>query len=287
MATVRCPRLNVGLPAALLLFAAAPAWAGQYTSDDDLLPSPRYEDIDGSNYTYDGLDRRIRTNELNCASRFPPPPEQWIESFFDVQCKMEFWPDAGDPTISELWVGATQMELEGISLPPSGDTRSYSLEILSMTVSDPSNPDILIQESPSLPSFGTMTITDLPDGRFSVDSFFDVYTELSMDGGVTWAPCTVPMHWVGVPEPAMPGDANRDLLVNVQDLSILATNWNETGSPPWDHGNFNGDDIINVQDLSILATNWGWDGTGGAVPEPCALVPLSLGGLALLRKRRP
>ncbi len=85
------------------------------------------------------------------------------------------------------------------------------------------------------------------------------------------------------------GDANLDGAVNVQDLSILATNW---GKDPavWVEGNLNGqapggDTVVNVQDLSILATNWGF-GTAGAVPEPGAVSILALGGLWLIRRRR-
>ena len=85
----------------------------------------------------------------------------------------------------------------------------------------------------------------------------------------------------GGPPPPLPGDANRDGKVNVQDLSILATNW---GKDPavWEEGNFNTDTVVNVQDLSILATNW----TGAAtVPEPASAALLALGGLALIRRK--
>ena len=78
------------------------------------------------------------------------------------------------------------------------------------------------------------------------------------------------------------GDANLDGAVNVQDLSILATNW---GLDPaaWEEGNFNDDAVVNVQDLSILATNWG---AGGAeVPEPTSAAALLLGAAASLVRR--
>lgn len=42
---------------------------------------------------------------------------------------------------------------------------------------------IEIRESPALPSPGETSITDNGDGTFQIDSFFDVFTELSVNGG--------------------------------------------------------------------------------------------------------
>jgi hypothetical protein len=56
-----------------------------------------------------------------------------------------------------------------------------------------------------------------------------------------------------------PGDANLDGLVNVADLGILATYYDdeETGHD-WAEGDFNGDGVVNVADLGILATWYGF-----------------------------
>jgi hypothetical protein len=35
----------------------------------------------------------------------------------------------------------------------------------------------------SPPSLGQIVVSDLPDGAFQVDSFFDIFTEISLDGG--------------------------------------------------------------------------------------------------------
>ena len=48
----------------------------------------------------------------------------------------------------------------------------------------------LIRESPTRQSLGQTQITDLGGGQFRIDSFFDVFTELSVDGGQTWLPST-------------------------------------------------------------------------------------------------
>ncbi|MBW2417960.1 MAG: hypothetical protein JRH19_05410 [Deltaproteobacteria bacterium] len=63
-------------------------------------------------------------------------------------------------------------------------TGSWDTEILSMDLSgDVGGVSIEIRESPIRPSPGETTVTDNGEGRFVVDSFFDVYTELSVGGG--------------------------------------------------------------------------------------------------------
>ena len=44
----------------------------------------------------------------------------------------------------------------------------------------------MIRESPSKQSTGKVTIADIGGGMYQIDSFFDVFTELSIDGGATW-----------------------------------------------------------------------------------------------------
>ena len=54
----------------------------------------------------------------------------------------------------------------------------------------------------------------------------------------------------------IPGDANRDYVVDVGDLGILAANYGGTNRT-WDQGDFNGDGAVDVGDLGILAANYG------------------------------
>ena len=53
----------------------------------------------------------------------------------------------------------------------------------------------------------------------------------------------------------LPGDANRDGGVSVDDLSILALNLDKPGA--WDQGDFTRDGMVTVADLSLLALNFG------------------------------
>jgi hypothetical protein len=83
---------------------------------------------------------------------------------------------------------------------PTDDTGTFQTEIVSMTLT---GPGFTIRESPSLDSLGETTISGIPGG-FHVDSFFDVFTEITLDGGITWIPNDGSATHVvlGIPEPA-------------------------------------------------------------------------------------
>jgi len=77
-----------------------------------------------------------------------------------------------------------------------------------MTQLDINAGGILIRESPTLSSTGQTTIADTGGGLFRIDSFFDVFTDLSLDGGQTWIPSSGPgpggstvMSLTELPEP--------------------------------------------------------------------------------------
>lgn len=53
----------------------------------------------------------------------------------------------------------------------------------------------------------------------------------------------------------LPGDANRDGVVNFTDLLTLARNYNTTGRT-WSDGDFTGDGLVNFADLLIVARNY-------------------------------
>lgn len=62
----------------------------------------------------------------------------------------------------------------------------------------------LLRESPTEASTGQTTVTDLGGGTLLVSSVFDVYLELSRDGGDVWTPGSIPVHLTleVVPEPS-------------------------------------------------------------------------------------
>jgi hypothetical protein len=83
-----------------------------------------------------------------------------------------------------------------------GNTQFYETEMLQLDVSGGTlPPGTMFRESPTRASTGGTSIRELPDGGFMIGSFFDVFTELSTDGGQTWSPAIAPMHLELAPLP--------------------------------------------------------------------------------------
>jgi len=87
------------------------------------------------------------------------------------------------------------------------------------------------------------------------------------------------------------GDFDGSGFVGIDDLNILLANWNTTVTAgDLTVGDADGSGFIGVDDLNILLANWN-AGTlpplGSVIPEPGSLVLLSLGGFAVLSRRRP
>ncbi len=73
----------------------------------------------------------------------------------------------------------------------------YQTEMLQLDIQGGNLPlGTMIRESPTLQSTGQTTVKPV-SGGFKIDSFFDIFTELSVDGGATWMPSTTgPGHVV-------------------------------------------------------------------------------------------
>jgi hypothetical protein len=82
-------------------------------------------------------------------------------------------------------------------------TGTFDTEMLAMSLTGvtPLGP-LMVRESPTLPSLGSTSITDIGGGMYHIDSFFDVFTELSLDGGQNWIPSQGSTRVNLCPEPA-------------------------------------------------------------------------------------
>ncbi len=126
----------------------------------------------------------------------PQPPSFPIDSFFDVFVELEI---SGNNGTSWQPVQVTGHGHEHAVGRPDGIT--FDTEMLQLDLSGGSLPaGVQLRESPTQPSLGQTTITGLGGGNFHIDSFFDIFTELSIDGGATWTPSTGPGHTTVTPQ---------------------------------------------------------------------------------------
>ena len=99
--------------------------------------------------------------------------------------------------------GSVQTLVKDRLLSPTG-VGDFDTEMLQL---DLTGTGFMIRESPTLQSTGHTKVTDIGGGLYKIDSFFDVFTELSFDG-INWMPAmndtfTAPRagHVELVPEP--------------------------------------------------------------------------------------
>jgi hypothetical protein len=113
-----------------------------------------------------------------------------------------------------------------------------------------------------------------------------------LPGAQEFAPLSLELHGIV----ALGGDADLDGNVDVNDLGILASNWQAIGT--WLTGDFSGDGFVDVADLGLLAENWqestaldivlhGLQVPTTVVPEPGPTTVLLCAFVATLQRARP
>ncbi|MBN1787476.1 MAG: PEP-CTERM sorting domain-containing protein [Sedimentisphaerales bacterium] len=117
-----------------------------------------------------------------------------VDSFFDVFTELSV--DGGNSWMADSFFDVF------VELSVDGGGGTFQTEIVSMTLSGHSAMPIIIRESPQMVSSGMHVVEQIPGTNlFHIDSFFDVFTELSVDGGQTWIPACAPMRLPATPEP--------------------------------------------------------------------------------------
>ncbi|MBI5477073.1 MAG: T9SS type A sorting domain-containing protein [Ignavibacteriales bacterium] len=67
-----------------------------------------------------------------------------------------------------------------------GGKQNYLTEVLQFDITSIGG-IARLRESPTLASKSKIIMSQLPDGQWHVESFFDIFTEVSVDGGATWS----------------------------------------------------------------------------------------------------
>ena len=99
-------------------------------------------------------------------------------------------------------------------------SRSFDAEMLELNITLPTG--TMIRESPTKQSLGGLHQAPAASGTgFTISSFFDVFLELSTDGGITWSPAERAVHLdFATPELAVAGPAGVDLTNGVSPLDF-------------------------------------------------------------------
>ena len=117
----------------------------------------------------------------------PPPTEPGVPEThsFDSQLDMQVSTDGGQTFSAVRAAAPVQVQ---ISATGSGTSGLYDAEMQGLDITLPGG--IMIRESPTEPSRGGTQVTPQADGTFQISSFFDIFPELSLDGGLNWSPTT-------------------------------------------------------------------------------------------------
>ena len=83
--------------------------------------------------------------------------------------------------------------------------------------------------------------------------------------------CVFVLTTLCIPAFALPGDANHDGTVNLDDFMILKQNFGTTAEATWETGDFDGDGDVSLDDFVILKTNF------GAIEDPQGAITLDCG----------
>jgi len=111
------------------------------------------------------------------------------ENFLSVLYGLASLAGPSDPNVAFELTGPVSVIAYGRT--SDTETGPFSTQMLSMDMTGTvGGNSVVLMLDPARPTMGQTTITSLGGGMFNISSFFDVFTEISLDGGVTFTPQT-------------------------------------------------------------------------------------------------
>jgi uncharacterized repeat protein (TIGR01451 family) len=127
------------------------------------------------------------SHKLFTGSLLPPAAGVTNTHSFNSVLDLDISTDGGK-TFQSVRVTNAPVQVTVANSSASTDNPIYDTEMTSLNLTLPNG--VMVRESPSLPSRGMTEIDTQTDGTYKITSFFDIFTELSLDGGNTWSPAT-------------------------------------------------------------------------------------------------
>ena len=183
-----------------------------------------------------------------------------FDSFFDIT--YQAWVSRGLEPVHQVTGYGTA---RAVGIAPGGtnpqvfDTELVALDLVGLW----HYPDFMFRESPTLESSGVTIREDLcplclaPVTYWRISSFFDVFAEVSFDGGEMWMPGDKAIHIEQPAEPLKVADFNGDGIVDAADYVV------------WRKGSGT---LYTTSDYGLWTTQFGQttagSGAQSTVPEP-------------------
>ncbi|MDP2209179.1 MAG: hypothetical protein Q8K98_10485, partial [Bacteroidota bacterium] len=157
---------------------------GASYSNDNLPTYGQY--IGVGEITYPPTTARVRVHAIHNGRSQSAPPEPGMSSTYStgITYMLSVSTDNGTTWTTYDVPGALSFSAQYSSA--TSDERTFSTEMLSMEVGGSSLGGVMLRESPTLQSTGTTKIKRVADASYRIGSFFDIFTEISLDGGATW-----------------------------------------------------------------------------------------------------
>lgn len=201
-----------------------------FVQQDRVLPALVHSDHfapQGINYVQRSTP--VRCADGTCASGIceftsPPAPLPGVPGTSQIfplagHFSASFTPIGGSPTSISADLDAS---VNVTLVETVGGTRYFDMEMLGLQLTGSVTPaPFRLRESPTKASLGRHIVTDTGDGDFRITSFFDIWTEISSDGGQTWAACDVPLRLeLAAPEISVAAGPDPDLTSHVSIINM-------------------------------------------------------------------